>query len=155
MSTPRASSPHPGPAKPSALHGYDDDFFAWTQETARAILDGRFDEIDKEALADEVESLGKRDRRDVGSRLAVIAMHMLKMKYQPEMESASWRSTIKTQRRDLAKILADSPSLRPQVTELLPEAYQDARSDAADETGLAPDTFPEMCPWTVAEVLGE
>jgi hypothetical protein len=134
---------------------YDQDFFQWTQETARAIEEGRFDEIDRAALADEVESLGKRDRREVGSRLAVILMHMLKMEYQPEMESASWRSTIKTQRRELADVFADSPSLRIQMTVLLPKAYRNARSDAADETGLPIATFPACCRWTVEEVLGE
>jgi hypothetical protein len=158
MSTPRASSlsaPHPSPAKPSALHGYDDDFFAWTQETARAILDGRFDEIDKEALADEVESLGKCDRREVGSRLAVIAMHMLKLKFQPERETRSWRESISEHRDQLALVLRDSPSLRANSALLLAEYYATARRKAARQTGLAISTFPETCPWTVAEVLGE
>jgi hypothetical protein len=137
------------------MTSYDKDFFQWTQETARAIEAGRFDEIDRTALADEVESLGKRDRREVGSRLSVILLHMLKLKYQSEMESASWRNTVRTQRRELAKVLADSPSLRPQVVTLLPEAYQDARSDAANETGIDIGTFPATCAWTVADVLGE
>jgi len=135
------------------MTAYDQDFFQWTQETARAIQEGRFSEIDRAALADEVESLGKRDRREVGSRMAVILMHMLKAKYQPEKESNSWRATLLTQRRDLAKVLADSPSLRPQTAVLLAEAYQDARIDAAAETGLAIETFPEASEWTVEQVL--
>ena len=125
------------------------------QETARAIEAGRFDEIDRTALADEVESLGKRDRREVGSRLAVIVMHMLKLKYQSDKESGSWHSTMTTQRRELESVLEDSPSLRRQVPGLLSKAYGQARLNAADETGLDIGTFPETCEWTVAEVLGE
>ncbi len=135
------------------MTAYDQDFFEWTRETACAIKEGRFDEIDRAALADEVESLGKRDRREVGSRLAVILLHMLKTKYQPEMRSASWRSTLQTQRRELADVLDDSPSLRSQVALLLPKAYRNARSDAVDETGRPLCTFPEKCEWTVEEVL--
>jgi hypothetical protein len=140
-----------GRAEP--IRGYDRDFFTWTQETARAIEAGCFDDIDRAALADEVESLGKRDRREVQSRLAVIVMHMLNVKYQPEMESQNWRSTIKTQRREVAQVLADSPSLRIQVPALLLAAYPSARIDAAEETGLLLNTFPETCEWTALEVL--
>jgi hypothetical protein len=136
------------------MTGYDQDFFQWTQETARAIEAGRFDEIDRTALADEVESLGKRDRRELGSRLAVIVMHMLKLKYQPERESRSWHASIREQRSQLELVLRDSPSLRTNLPELLADYYESARIKAADETGIAIDTFPETCEWTVAEVLG-
>jgi uncharacterized protein DUF29 len=134
---------------------YEKDFFQWTQETARAIEEGRFDEIDRTALADEVEGLGKRDRREVGRRFAVILLHLLKLKYQPDKESGSWHSTIATQRRELESVLEDSPSLRPHVAALLPKAYGQARIDAANETGIDIDTFPETCEWTITEVLGE
>jgi hypothetical protein len=135
--------------------GYDDDFFAWTQETARAIIEGRFDEIDRTALADEVESLGKRDRREVGSRLAMIVMHLLKLKYQPEKETRSWQESISEQRTQLALVLRDSPSLRVTAPALLEEYYATARSKAARQTCLSLETFPETCPWTLAETLGE
>jgi uncharacterized protein DUF29 len=134
---------------------YDQDFFEWTQETARAIAAGRFDEIDRAALADEVESLGKRDRREGASRIVTILMHLLKTKYQPEMETVSWRNTIREQRDELAGVLADSPSLRVQLNDLLPSLYRRACRKAAAETGLDIDAFPPTCPWTVEEVLGD
>jgi uncharacterized protein DUF29 len=134
---------------------YDQDFFQWTQETARAIEAGHFDEIDRAALADEVESLGKRDRREGGSRMVIILMHMLKTTYQPEMETASWRNTMREQRDELASVLADSPSLRTQLDDLLPSLYKRACRKAAAETGLDLAAFPVCCPWTVEEVLGD
>lgn len=133
---------------------YTEDFAGWAEDTAKAIEEGRFEEIDRAALADEVASLGRQERREAESRMAVILMHMLKAKYQPEKLSASWQATIRTQRRDLAKVLKDSPSLRPQVAALLLEAYEDARFEATNETGLDIATFPETCEWTVEEVLG-
>jgi hypothetical protein len=136
------------------LTGYGENFFEWTQQTARAIAEGRFDEIDRAALADEVESFGKRDRREVASRLGAIATHMLKTKYQPERESQSWRNTSKTQRRELVQVLDDSPSLRAQGADLLLAVYPNARADVADEAGLDLDIFPETCEWTFAQVLG-
>jgi hypothetical protein len=146
----------PPPAKHATVCTlYDRDFFAWTQETARAIEAGRFDEIDRMALADEVESLGKRDRREVESRMAVIIMHLLKLKYQPGMATQGWHETVANQRDELAAVLADSPSLRVQLDEQLTKVYKRARRQAAAETGLVLDAFPETCEWTAAEVLGE
>jgi uncharacterized protein DUF29 len=134
---------------------YDQDFFQWTQETAAAIEAGRFDKIDRAALADEVDSLGKRDRREGGSRMVIILTHMLKTKYQPEMETPSWRNTIREHRDELTGVLADSPSLRVQLDDLLPSLYKRACRKAAAETGLEVATFPVCCPWTVEEVLGD
>ncbi len=136
------------------MTSYDRDFFLWTQETARAIEAGRFEEIDRAALADEVESLGRRDRREVVSRLGVILTHLLKLKYQPERETGSWRASVNREREKLAAVLADSPSLKAQVAEFLAPAYRSARRQAANETGIDIESFPETCEWSVDEVLG-
>jgi hypothetical protein len=133
---------------------YERDFFVWTQETARAIAEERWNDIDRAALIDEVESLGKRDRREVGSRLSVILLHMLKLQYQPEKQSRSWLKTIIEQRDRLASVLDDSPSLRTSLPDLLGNAYARARTNAALETGLDIKTFPATCQWTISEILG-
>jgi uncharacterized protein DUF29 len=136
------------------IRAYDRDYAGWAEDTAKAIAEGRFDEIDRTALADEVESLGKRDRREVASRMAVIVVHLLKLKYQPELATQSWRETIDLQRDELASVLADSPSLRAQLDTQLAAIYKRAGRKAAAETGLDIDTFPETCEFTVAEILG-
>jgi uncharacterized protein DUF29 len=134
---------------------YTEDYAGWVEDTARAIEDGRFDEIDRTALADEVRDLGKTERKEVASAFCVLVMHLLKTKYQPEKRSRSWEATIRVQRQNLAEFFAESPSLRPRAAELLAKAYGQARIDAANETGIDIDTFPETCEWTVTEVLGE
>jgi hypothetical protein len=133
---------------------YDQDFFAWTKETAQAVRSGRWNDIDREALADEIEDLGKRDKREVISRLEVLLQHLLKCEYQPENQSSSWLRTINEQRRQLALVMEDSPSLRAQVGTLIEKAYPEARRWAAQETDLDESVFPEVCQWNAEEVLG-
>ena len=132
---------------------YEQDFFEWTQSTADLIRAGKWYDLDRETLAEEVESLGKRDRRELASRVQTILMHLLKWYSQPEARSGSWRGTIRTTRREIAAVLADSPSLRQQVPHLLPSAYGEACLDASDETGLPLAAFPQTCPWTPEQVL--
>jgi hypothetical protein len=72
---------------------------------------------------------------------------------QPDLRSKSWSATIREQRRQIAKLLRESPSLRPFVAEALSEAYGDAREDAVEETGLPETEFPAQCPFAAEEVL--
>src|ERR1039458_125592 len=69
--------------------GYDTDFFRWTQETAELLRQGRFEETDKENLAEEVADMGKRDRRELQSRMIVLLMHLMKWAAQPQFRGAS------------------------------------------------------------------
>jgi hypothetical protein len=140
---------------PDSSSLYDQDFVLWSKETARAITEGRWSDIDRAALADEVESLGKHDRREAGGRLAVIVTHMLKLKYQPQKQQTRNRRVAITEQQDrLALVLNDSPSLRAQLPELLATYYRSARRKAAWQTKLRLDTFPETCEWSVEQVLG-
>ena len=135
------------------MRAYEQDYTGWVEDTARAIEEGRFSEIDRVALADEVRDLGKSERRAIESALRVLLIHLLKAKYQPEKKTRSWEASISVQRKHVAKFLRESPSLHPELPELLSDAYDDARIKAADETGIDFDAFPETCEWTVAEVL--
>ena len=136
---------------------YEQDFFQWTQTTAALIRQGKWPEVDPEYVAEELESLGKRDRRELASRLQVLLMHLLKWHYQPDLrvEGHSWRSTIHTQRLQLRLLLRDSPSLRPQVSAFVGEVYPAARLEASDETGFLETTFPQECPWTTEQILDD
>ena len=135
------------------LRAYTDDYAGWVEDTARAIEEGRFDEIDRHALADEVRDLGKSERARMESALRILLIHLLKMKYQPEKRTRSWEASIRVQRKHAAQFLLESPSLRPDLPRLVSSAYDDARIDAANETGIDIDTFPETCEWTVEQVL--
>ena len=132
---------------------YAHDFYAWTQEQAALLREGAVLELDLDNLAEEIESLGKSQYRELGSRADVLLMHLLKWCYQASERSGSWRSTIRTQRRELRRLLAQNPSLRPLVESVMVEGYPDARLTASDETGVPVLLFPEACPWTAEQVL--
>lgn len=139
--------------KTRASELYDQDFVRWTEDQAAALRAGRLDELDLENLAEEIANLGGRDRRELGSRIVVLAMHLLKWRYQPDGRSGSWDSTIRTQRREIGEILQQSPSLRRRVATALTDGYATARRNAAAETGLPLAAFPETCPFAAERLL--
>jgi Domain of unknown function DUF29 len=134
---------------------YDADFFAWTMEQARLLREGALSEIDTLNLAEEIESMGKNNRRELGSRLVVLLMHLLKWSYQPNRRSPSWATTVRDQRDEIEELLADSPSLRSAVEDTLSTVYARALRKAVSETGLPEATFPANCPFTAEQILSE
>jgi len=137
---------------------YAQDFFQWTQSTAKLIREGKWYDIDSEALAEEIESLGKSQKRELESRIHQLVMHLLKWHYQPEerpLHGRSWQSSINHQRVELSLLLRDNPSLRPQLPIVLTERYPQARLHASKETQLRLSTFPPSCPWTVEQILDD
>jgi type II secretory pathway component PulM len=114
--------------KPATAGLYDEDFAIWTSETARLLRERRFDEVDIEHVAEEIEDMGKRDKRELYSRLTVLIAHLLKWKWQPERKTKSWRSTIVTQRAELRRLFEQSPSLRAIVHDAADDVYSDAGS---------------------------
>ena len=134
---------------------YDEDFYAWTMEQARLLREGDYSAIDAENVAEEIESMGRSDRRELRNRLTVLLMHLLKFHFQPDRISPSWRITIRGQRDEIGDLLAESPSLRPVVNEMLASAYRRARRDAIDETSLPDALFPADCPFAIDQVLAE
>ena len=132
---------------------YDQDFFEWTQETARLVREGRFAEVDLEAVAEEIESLGRSDRRQLGNRLQVLIMHLLKWQMQPQRRSGSWAATIVEQRLRLEYLLRDSPSLRLCVPSFAGDVYPHAVEKAVYQMRLIKNPFPLQCPYTASEIL--
>lgn len=135
------------------LTAIDGDYALWCAEQGALLREGRLDALDRENLAEEIESLGRRDRREIENRLKVLLAHLLKWRHQPEGQGGSWRATIRDQRVKIAKVIKESPSLRGHPAKALAEEYAIAVLDAADETGLPESTFPAACPFTIEEIL--
>ncbi len=136
---------------------YKTDFYAWSQKQAELLREEEWEKLDWQQIAEEIESLGRNDRREVKSRLGVLIMHLLKLTYQrrPAFLTRSWRNTIAEQRNRLDEALAESPTLRAQINELIAEAYPYAVKDAVRETGLPRTTFPDTCPYRIEQLLDE
>ena len=136
---------------------YNVDFYRWTQAQADALRAEKWELLDIANLAEEIESLGKRDRRELSSRLGILVRHLLKWRYQTERRrtSRSWQSTIMEQRRRIAGVLELSPSLRTQLPALLAAEYPHILRRTLNETGLPPESLPSQCPWMVERVLDD
>ncbi len=132
---------------------YNKDFYAWLMKNADLLRQHKFNEVDIEHVAEELESMGKSERRELTSRLTVLLAHLLKWKFQPALRSRSWKNTILTQRIDIKELLEDSPSLHYELGERLAIAYEKARLSAEDETGIDKNNFPESCPFTIEQLL--
>jgi hypothetical protein len=140
---------------PRNAAAYDEDFYAWTLEQARLLRAGEFSQLDIDNIAEELESIGRSDKREVDSRLEVLLMHLLKWQVQVKFRSPGWSGTIREKRRRIAKLVRESPSLRPVIPQLISEAYVEGREKAARETGLLETTFPAECPFTLEQILAE
>jgi Domain of unknown function DUF29 len=132
---------------------YDTDFSRWIEEQAQLLRDRQLNHLDIENLIEEIESLGKSDKRQLKSRLEVLFHHLLKWQYQPTQRTGSWQGTILEQRRRIRDVLLDSPSLKSYIETVLNTCYADARYQASLETGLSSDCFPLDCPYAIANIL--
>ncbi|MEA5576021.1 DUF29 domain-containing protein [Anabaena sp. UHCC 0451] len=145
----------PQPTVTTNANLYEQDFYLWIETTAKQLTAGNFAEIDLVNLIEEIESMGRSEKRALESNLVVLLMHLLKYKYQPEKRSKSWLSTIFEHRRRLNKHFQDSPSLKKYFLETFAECYQDARQQASIETGLELDIFPLESPFNTDECLNQ
>jgi hypothetical protein len=132
---------------------YEQDFFAWSRQQAELLRTGKLAQADIEHIAEEIDSMGRTEKRELISRLSVLLLHLLKWRYQPDKRGPSWEASIRVQRNRLADHLDDNPSLKPLLPQALASAYRDAALEAVAETGLPGATFPATCPWTVEQVL--
>jgi hypothetical protein len=139
----------------SQLTPYGTDYAQWCAEQGALLREGRLSSLDRENLAEEIESLGGSEEDEIGSRLNVLLIHLLKWRYQPDKRSSGWRGTLAEQRYRIGRRLKRSPSLRAFPGEVLADEYRTARLLAAGETGLTENIFPETCPFTIDQILDE
>ncbi|MBV8359960.1 MAG: DUF29 domain-containing protein [Deltaproteobacteria bacterium] len=130
------------------------DFHAWLLNEANRLRLG--DMIDRECLAEELEAMAGRERRELLSHFEVLLKHLLKWQFQPNRHGMSWRNSIKVTRRGIEDLLEDSPSLKPSLADVINKAYMRARSDNSDEIRLTRKQtaqLPETCPWTFDQLM--
>jgi hypothetical protein len=131
------------------------DFNSWIDRTVRLLQQRRWHEVDVEHLIEEVENLGKSERRGIASQLIRLLLHLLKWQYQPQRRSDSWLDSITDARTQIDLAIEDSPSLKNYPLEQLKDSYQRARRQASQQTSIEMSVFPEECPYLVAQILDE
>ena len=127
---------------------YTDDETAWLEAMAALVRRRDLAALDLDNLGEYLSDMARRDRREVKSRLVVLLAHLLKWQFQREKRSRSWRTTILSQRQELAD-LAGSGVLRAHADAVLSDAYENALERAASETGLPRSMFPAECSYSV------
>ncbi|MGH7153309.1 MAG: DUF29 domain-containing protein [Acetobacteraceae bacterium] len=132
---------------------YDQDFYAWANEQAALLRSGRLSEADIENIAEEIESMGRSEKRELVSRLKVLLAYLLKWQHQPGYRGNSWRLTVAEQRREVADHLSDNPRLKDKLFESIISAYAGAVLVAARETGFYTAAFPSDCPWSFEQMM--
>jgi hypothetical protein len=132
---------------------YETDFYSWALEQAALLRERRFAGLDLDNLVEEVEDLGRRKTDELESRYETLLHHLLKWEFQPDQRSRSWLVTVQRERWQIAKLLRKNPGLKPRRAELFGEAFEDARQEAALETGLPVERFPAENPYSLDHAM--
>lgn len=134
---------------------YLTDLSSWIDQTAQLLREDRWHEIDIPNLIEELEDLGKSERRGIASQLTRLLLHLLKWQYQPQRRSDSWLDSITDARTQIELAIEDSPSLGRYPAEQLQGCYERARRQAAKQTNLEISVFPESCSYSLERLLAE
>jgi hypothetical protein len=134
---------------------YEVDYHAWLTSNAALLRAGRLSDIDAVRIAEELDDMGKSERRAIESWLKVLILHLLKWRLQPMRRGVSWQQSIDNARDEIVRRLQDSPSLRSRLDEMISARYPAVRRMAMRETGLPLETFPEACPFALNDLLDE
>lgn len=145
----------PSSETPLVPNLYEQDFCLWLEQTVKFLKENNFSALDRDHLIEELESMGRSEKRAIESNLRVLLMHLLKYQYQPSHRSNSWLATIEEHRIRINKDMKVSLSLKRYFEQIFEETYQDSRKLASLETGLPLEHFPVNCPLTSEQILNQ
>lgn len=143
------------PLKTDLHNLYEVDYLQWIETTVEKLRNQDYSNVDWENLLEEIEDMGKSERRSLESNLIIVILHLLKWQFQPENRSGSWEGSIVEHRRRVKKAIKESPSLKPYLESIFAESYTEAVKQAKAETGLPLETFPQECPYSLPNVIDD
>ena len=134
---------------------YEADYLQWIETNIKNLRNQNYAQVDWENLLEEIEDMGRSERRSLKSNLIIVLLHLLKWQYQPERRGGSWERSIIEHRRRIKEALKDSPSLKAYLTNILQESYTESVKQAKAETRLPWETFPQECPYSLTSILDD
>ncbi len=137
---------------------YEADYYLWVDTTVKKLRCAKFDTVDWENLIEEIESMGRSEKRALASLLTRLFEHLLKLTYwesERENNGNKWKGEITAFRLQIKKLLKDSPSLKPYLTEIFDECYLDSRKVISQLTGQKLANFPPQVIVTIQQILDE
>ena len=132
---------------------YEQDFCSWIDHNVQLLRQGRVLDTDIKNIAEELESMGKSQHREMINRLKILFAHLLKWQFQADHRSSSWKGTIVEQRQQIRQLLETSPSLKHRLEDKVAKAYENAVEYAAAETGIPESDFPQTCQYPLEQAL--
>ncbi|MCC5640294.1 DUF29 domain-containing protein [Nostoc sp. CHAB 5844] len=135
---------------------YEQDFYLWIQTTVKLLQEGKLEQLDIENLIEEIDSMGRSEKKELRTRLIILIEHLLKLEYwteEKECNARGWRNTIVEQRRQIIYLLEDSPSLKSVLNDVFLDCYTDARNDTIRKYQLPSELFPQESPFSVVQIL--
>ncbi len=140
--------------------GYEQDYFLWSQEQANALRaaarEGANLPVDWENVAEEIESLGRSDRREIASRIGTIIEHLLKLQSSAAPDpKPGWESTIAREREAIFDLLDESPSLRREVGSMVQQRMAKERRLVSRELAARGERLADVPDYTEEQVLGD
>ena len=144
--------------QPSTQTLYDQDYYLWLRTTINKLRTNQFSSVDLDNLIEELEDMGRSQKRTVKSLLIRLFEHLLKLTYwnvERERNEGHWKGEIRTFRREIKDELKDSPSLKPYILEIFDQCYQDARTEASDRSQLSIDIFSLIPIGSLEQILDE
>lgn len=131
---------------------YEKDYYGWILSTIELLKNKKYDEIDIQHLIEEVEDMGKSEKREIVSRLSQLIGHLLKWQHQPGLRSNSWKFTIKGQRVHINKLLIENPSFKSMIKEFITDGYELGTYIFKSETSLEIE-LPKNCPYSFDQLI--
>src|SRR5947209_14236685 len=144
---------HKTATKPPANDLYESDFYAWTQQQARAVEERRWGDVDALNVADEIGSLGQEVEREIADRTEILLSYLLKWRQLAEYRGLAWKENIDRQRSALAGLFAENPTLADGRDTFVAESYENAVRRLKYETYFLENDFPPSCPFTIGQVF--
>ena len=136
---------------------YETDFYAWTQDQAARLrarsTDGSDGDIDWPNLIEEIETLGRAEKREAGRLVGNVLLELMKWRVLVGSQCGSLRCRIQVERLELRRQLTENASLQRLLPGMVEEEYEYARLRFVADTGLAQATNPAVCPFTIDEIL--
>ncbi|OIP69986.1 MAG: hypothetical protein AUK48_14130 [Oscillatoriales cyanobacterium CG2_30_44_21] len=122
---------------------YDHDFLQWTEETVVNLRTRNFEHLDLENLIEEIEALGRSEKKEVRNRLKTLLEHLIKRIYiDMPQDFNGWERTIREQRAEIKVELDDMPSLKRFWDDLFAVAWGLALRKVQDDYEAKGYQFP-------------
>ena len=126
---------------------HDRDFNLWIEEIKQAIAHRDFENMDWDNLFDEIDDMGKSEKRSLESYLEQLIAHLLKLSHwesEKERNYRHWKAEVINFRNRINRLLKRNPSFKKYMEEVYPEIFEDVLKSSQAEFEIRSDSFIDL-----------